>query len=354
MIDKRFFPKTKKIKISELAVICDLKIIAGNGGGDGAPDLDNRDFEIADVATLQSAKPNELSFFGNRKYLEELKNTQAGAVILPESAIEYLPKSSIGLITSGNPMLNYGRALDVLYPEEGYVHHISSRAKIHESAKIGKNCYIGDNVYIGEDVEIGDDVIVGTNSIIGRGCIVGAGSRIRSNVTISHTIMGEHAIINSGARIGESGFGIIPAGDKMMYIKQLGRVIIGNRVRIGANTTIDRGSVEDTMIGDDTIIDNLVQIGHNVHIGKMCIIVAQVGIAGSTKIGDGVVLAGQVGIAGHVKIGDGVVAAAKSGIAGDIAAGQIVGGIPAVDVNIWKRQAAFLKMSVSKKKGTKK
>ena len=136
----------------------------------------------------------------------------------------------------------------------------------------------------------------------------------------------------------------------MIYVKQLGSVIIGDRVRIGANTTIDRGSIEDTMIGNDTIIDNLVQIAHNVSIGERSILVAQVGIAGSTKIGNDVVLAGQVGVVGHIEIGDGAIAAAKSGVASNVEAGQIVGGIPAVDANIWKRQAAFLKTSVTKKK----
>jgi UDP-3-O-[3-hydroxymyristoyl] glucosamine N-acyltransferase len=169
-------------------------------------------------------------------------------------------------------------------------------------------------------------------------------------VVISHSIIGNNVLINSGTCIGESGFGIIPTGKEMVYIRQLGRVIVGDRVRIGANVTIDRGSIDDTIIGNDTIIDNLVQIAHNVHIGDRSILVAQVGIAGSTKIGNDVVLAGQVGVSGHIEIGDGAIAAAKSGIASSVEAGKIVGGIPAVDVNTWKRQAAFLKMSVTQKK----
>lgn len=333
MVDKRFYSGIRKIKVRELAAACGMEII-----GDW-------DFEVSSVATLQSATSSELSFFGNKKYLVDLKNTSAGAVIIAEENIPDLPRGTLGLVAK-KVMVAYGHVLSILYPEEDHLHHISGTAQIHESVTIGRDCYICGNTYIGEDVEIGDDVIIGTNTVIGRGCKIGSGSRIRSNVTISHAILGEKVIVNSGARIGESGFGIIPDGNRMVFIKQMGRVIIGDRVRVGANTTIDRGSVEDTVIGNDTIIDNLVQIGHNVHVGNNSIIVSQVGIAGSSRIGNGVVLAGQVGVSGHVTIGDRVTVAAKSGVASDIAENQIVGGIPAVDINIWKRQSILLKMMV--------
>lgn len=337
MIDRRFYPEIRRVRVRELAAACNMQVV-----GDW-------DFDISSVATLSAAKNTELSFFGNKKYLEQLRNTSAGAVIVTEENVSDLPKGVLALVTA-NVMVAYGHALEILYPDEGHLHHISSKAQIYESAVIGKDCYICDNVYIGEDVEIGDDVIIGHNCVIGKGCKIGSGSRIRSGVTVSHAILGKNVIVNSGARIGESGFGIIPDGERMVFVKQLGRVLIGDYVRIGANTTIDRGSVEDTIIGDNTIIDNLVQIGHNVHIGNNSIIVAQVGIAGSSKIGNGVVLAGQVGVSGHVTIGDGVVVAAKSGIASDVAEKQVVGGIPAVDINIWKRQAILLKMMVMSRK----
>lgn len=337
MIDKRFFSEIRKVRARDLAAACGMRVV-----GDW-------DFEISSIATLKSASRTELSFFGNKKYLEDLRRTSAGAVIVSEDNIGDLPQGVLGLVAP-KVMVAYGRALEILYPDDGHLHHISSTATIYESATIGKDCYICGNTYIGEDVEIGDDVIIGHNTVIGKGCKIGKGSRIRSNVTISHSILGENVIVNSGARIGESGFGIIPDGERMVFVRQLGRVLIGDRVRIGANTTIDRGSVDDTVIGDDTIIDNLVQVGHNVHIGNNSIIVAQVGIAGSSKIGNGVVLAGQVGVSGHVTVGDGVVVAAKSGIASNIADKQIVGGIPAVDINVWKRQSILLKMMVMGRK----
>lgn len=337
MIDRRFFGEIKKIKASELAVICGFKIVGGV------------DFEISSVATLKHATEKDLSFFGNKKYKEDLKNTMAGAVIITEADVPSLPENTMALVTQ-NVMIGYAKALQVLcYPEE-HLSHICQTAVVSETAKIGANCYIGDYVKIGDDVEIGNNVVIENNTVIEKGCKIGDNGLIRNNVTISHSIIGKNVIINSGARIGESGFGIIPTGREMVYVKQLGRVIIGDRVRIGSNTTIDRGSIEDTEIGSDTIIDNLVQIAHNVKIGERSILVSQVGIAGSSKIGNGVILAGQVGVAGHLEIGDGVMAAAKSGIASSIEAGKIVGGIPAVDAGIWKRQAAFLKMSVTRKR----
>lgn len=336
MVDASFFGVIKKLKLSELVQICGFKKVG------------EEDFVIAGVATLKFAQKVELSFFSNKKYIEDLRSTSAGAVILQEENIKYLPPGVVGLVCA-NAQLGYAEALNILYPWEKFPVHICNTARIHESAQFGEGCYIGENVVIEANVVVGANVYIGASSVVEKGCHIGSGSHVHSNVTISHSIIGCDVIIHSGARLGESGFGIIPAGRRMTYIKQLGRVIIGDRVRVGANTTIDRGSIEDTVIGNDTVIDNLVQIAHNVHIGDGTIIVAQVGIAGSTRIGNGVVLAGQVGVVGHIEIGDQVIAAAKSGIASSVEAGKVVGGIPAVDINIWKRQAAFLKKSVTRR-----
>jgi UDP-3-O-[3-hydroxymyristoyl] glucosamine N-acyltransferase len=157
--------------------------------------------------------------------------------------------------------------------------------------------------------------------------------------------------IHAGARVGEPGFGIVPGPQGMVFIPQLGRVLIGHRVRVGANVTIDRGSVEDTVIGDGTIIDNLVQIAHNVHIGKNCILVAQVGLAGSCSLGDQVVLAGKAGVVGHVHVGNNVTAATKTGITHDITDGRTVAGFPAVDATEWRRQIVTLRRLSKKTQG---
>ncbi|MDR3151301.1 MAG: UDP-3-O-(3-hydroxymyristoyl)glucosamine N-acyltransferase [Holosporaceae bacterium] len=339
MIDRTFWKEPRKIMASELATMCGFVKV-----GDG-------DFTISDVATLERATASELSFFGNRKYIQNLRNTKAGAVIVTEANLKDLPAGAIGLVFT-NATVGYALAVDLLYRDSNstHLHHICDTARIHKTAKIGSNCHIGHNVFLGENVEIGDNVYIGRNTVIEDNCKIGSGGCIRNNVIISHSIIGKNVRINSGAIIGESGFGILPTGSSMIYVKQLGRVIIGDRVRIGANTCIDRGSLDDTVVDDDTIIDNLVQIAHNVKIGKRSILVSQVGIAGSTEIGNDVVLAGQVGVAGHIRIGDKAVAAAKSGIAASIEPGQVVGGIPALDADLWKRQVVFLKRAVTKKK----
>ena len=336
-MDSRFFGKLKRINVRELAKICGFTLAGAE-----------RDFEISEITTLSEAGETDLTFFGNKKYRDEFKNSKAGAIVIGEKDVKDLPQNSVGLVCK-NVMIGYAHALDILCQPETHLSHICASACIHESAKIGRDCFIGEGVVIEENVEIGDNSVIGHHSVIQKGCVIGRDARVGNNVSISHSLIGKSAIINSGARIGESGFGIIPSASGMVYVKQIGRVIIGDRVRIGANTTIDRGSVADTKIGNDTIIDNLVQIGHNVTIGDRSIIVAQVGIAGSAKIGNGVVLAGQVGVAGHLEIGDGVMAAAKSGIASSVNAGEIIGGIPAVEAHTWKRQVAFLRSAVMKK-----
>lgn len=337
MIDSRFFNELIKMKASDLAGKCGFKMVGG------------KDFTIIGVSTLKNATKGDLSFFGNKKYLNDLKGASAGAIIVTEKNVSDVPEGVMAMVFP-NATIGYAKALNILYPKEKYQINVSETAIIHKTARIGSGCHIGNYVVIGENVEIGDNVFIGDHTSIERGCKIGSGGYIHDNVTISHSVIGDDVIINSGARLGESGFGIIPTEKSMIYIPQLGRVVIGERVRIGSNTTIDRGSIGDTTIGSDTIIDNLVQIGHNVTIGKMSIIVAQVGIAGSANVGNGVVLAGQVGVAGHIEIGDGAIVMAKSGVAGNVKAGRIMGGIPAVDAEIWRRQVAFLKSSVIKKR----
>jgi len=234
-----------------------------------------------------------------------------------------------------DPYITYAYVLDLLV-EEALETHIPSHTSISKSAKIGTNCAIGPNCYIGDNVVIGDGVIIG------------------HNVTLQNCHIGNNSILHPGVRIGQDGFGFILGVDgNMKKIKQLGMVIIGTNVEIGANTSVDRGSINDTIIGDYTKIDNLVQIGHNVTIGKNCIICAQVGIAGSTIIGDYVIIGGQSGISGHISIGNKVQIAAKSGVIGDINDNLKVGGYPAINITDWHRQSILLRnMSNSTKKSS--
>jgi UDP-3-O-[3-hydroxymyristoyl] glucosamine N-acyltransferase len=220
---------------------------------------------------------------------------------------------------------------------------------VSSTAKIGNGCYISNGVSIYDDCLIKDNTFIGANCVIQRGVEIGANSRIESNVSICCAIIGPKAYIKSGARIGQPGFGFYvgPAGP--VDILQLGRVIIGRDVQIGANCTIDRGSMEDTVIGNMVRMDDMVHIAHNVHIGDFCVIAAQCGIAGSTSLGKGCILGGQVGVAGHLKIGDGVSIAAQSGVMNNIANKQKIGGTPATSLFLWLRQVIFLKKMIEKR-----
>jgi UDP-3-O-[3-hydroxymyristoyl] glucosamine N-acyltransferase len=223
---------------------------------------------------------------------------------------------------------------------------------IDPSASLGTDCVIEDGVIIGAHVKIGSRCRLQAHAVIRQGVEIGDDCDIGPHVTITHALIGNKVRLHPGACIGRQGFGFaIDPATGFTAVPQLGRVIIENDVEIGANTTIDRGAGPDTVIGQGTRIDNLVQIGHNVKIGKFCVIVAQVGISGSTQIGDFAMLGGQAGIAGHIKIGQGAKIAAQSGIMRDIGAGEEVMGSPAVPIRQSMKQTAMLAKLVSKKKG---
>ena len=214
---------------------------------------------------------------------------------------------------------------------------------------LGPGCDIGPGAIIGPKVEIGARCLIGPNVVIGKGVVLGSDCRIASGASVTHTIMGNRVAIYPGARIGQDGFGYAFGPNGHVKVPQLGRVIIEDDVEIGANTTIDRGSGPDTVIGKGTIIDNLVQIAHNVQIGPGCILVSQSGIAGSSKLEAGVIIAAQGGIAGHLTIGKGSRVSAQTGVMRDVPAGQDVCGSPAVPVRQFFRQVAWLEKMVRQK-----
>lgn len=293
-------------------------------------DSQYHDVKIEDVAPLQTATKTDISFLDNPKYKESYLNTNAAAVVVSTEMAEHAPQNVIPLITK-NPYKAYALTAQLFYPfaqEES----ISPDAIIHPSVKIGKNCTIEAGAVIHENVQIGDNCKIGSNAII------------------SHAIIGNNVSIYRGACIGQDGFGFAIDPSGFVKVPQLGRVIIEDNVEIGANTTIDRGSGPDTIIGTGTWIDNLVQIGHNVKIGKGCVIVAQVGISGSTELGDYVMIGGQAGIAGHLKIGSGAKIAAGSGVIKDIAAGEEQMGYPSVPIKQFFRQVTALKHLIKRDK----
>lgn len=338
MADPRFFDPPHPLSLAQ--------IIAKIGAGVELANAQDMDYIIRDVGALDGAGEGTLSFLDNPKYRDQFRTTQAGACIIHPDMVPIAPPG-VRLILSKTPYKTYALAAQIFYPEphsvsEGGAAPQPQFCVIHPGAKIGQNVVMGEFVTIAEGAEIGDDSRIESHTSIGRGVVIGRGVRIGNNATISHAVIGDHTRLYPGVRVGQDGFGfaIDPAG----YVKvpQLGRVIIEDHVEIGANTTIDRGATGDTVIGRGTWIDNLVQIGHNVKIGRGCILVSQVGIAGSSVLEDYVVLGGQVGVAGHLKIGKMARVAAQSGVTKDIPAGQEWMGYPAMPMKRYLRQSVYL------------
>ncbi len=339
MPDPRFFKRADPLTLKELARICDAEAAPGSDPG----------YRVENVAPLDAATPNDLSFLDNVKYKKQFLETRAGiCIVAPEFAAQ-APKG-VHLLLSPTPYKSYALAAQAFYPRPQREGSIAKTAAIDESAKIGKNCVIEDYAVIGENVEIGDNCFIGAGAVIGQGVKIGRECSIGARAVVSHAFIGDHVSLYPGVLVGQDGFGF--AIDPSGYVKvpQLGRVIIEDHVEIGAGTCIDRGAGPDTVIGQGTWIDNLVQIGHNVKIGKGCVIVSQVGISGSTVIDDYVVLGGQVGIAGHLHIGSGVQVAAQSGVMRDIPAKAVYMGYPAQPMKEFLRQVAELNRLIKKKK----
>jgi len=296
--------------------------------------------QIHSVAPIKAARSGEISFVANKVYEKHIATTSASALVLDPGT----PCSRLPTIRHKNPYLIFARIIDLLYPEKAPLVPgrdatavIYPDTNIEPSSAIGPLCHIMHGSRIGANCQLVSSVYVGENVTVGDNCIFYPGVRIMNDCRI-----GSNIIIHPGAVIGSDGFGFAKSDRGLKKIKQVGWVEIEDDVEIGANTTIDRGAIGPTRIGSGTKIDNLVQVAHNVEIGRNCIIVSQVGISGSTKIGDGVVLAGQVGLVGHIEIGDGVQIGAQSGVSKSVAAGKIVFGSPARDIMETKRIEASL------------
>lgn len=342
MADPQFFKPPKPMTLQEIATLTGAVL----ENGDGAK-------TVLDVAPLHAATADNLSFLDNRKYLDRFKESNAGACFVTRDAAQHAPKGMALLVTE-QPYKAYALTAQRLYPEPTWKKtHIAKSAFIHPTAEVGANCIIDHNVYVGSHVKIGANTWLKPNVVVGNGVEIGSHTVIGSNVSLSYCKIGSYVRILNGARIGQEGFGfaIDPAGH--IPVPQLGRVIIGDRVWVGANTTVDRGSGPDTVIGDGCMIDNLVQIAHNVKIGKHVVIVAQTGVSGSTEIEDYAVLAGQAGVAGHLKVGRGARIAGQSGVMKDVPAGAEVMGTPAVPLKEYFRQMATLS-NLAKKQEAKK
>lgn len=300
-----------------------------------------------DVDALGKATETTISFLANRRYVNALGDTNAGAVVLEAAYVQNLPENVIGLVTP-KPYYDFARLGHLFYPEPKITPEISPRAIIDPTATVGKDVRLDAGVVIGPNAVLGDKVWIGPNAVVDQGVTIGADTWIGANAYVGCADIGTSCRIHPGVRIGTRGFGFAMDPRGHLDVPQLGTVKIGSFVEIGANSTVDRGMGPDTVIGDGCKIDNLVQIGHNVRMGRGCVVAAQVGIAGSTELKDFVACGAQSGIAGHLTMGMGAQIAAKGGVIRDVEPGHTVGGLPAVPMRQWLRQHAFLSKAMQK------
>lgn len=296
--------------------------------------------QVFAIQNLSKAKQGDLSFLTDTKYLDALANTEASAIILKA---EHSATCPVAAIVVENPYAAYALIAQKLYSKP-LTSGIDRSAVVAQSAKVDGSAQIGANCVIAEKVEIAEGVVVGAGSVIGSGTKIGAFTRLAPNVTVMHDcLIGEHCTIESGAVIGGDGFGFARHQGQWIKIPQIGRVVIGDSVSIGNNTTIDRGAIDDTVIESNSIIDNLVHIAHNVKIGSGTAIAGQVGFAGSAIVGKNCTFAGQAGMVGHIELADGVTIMARGVATHSIHKAGAYAGFPAVPLAEWQRNAIYAK-----------
>ena len=328
MPDTRFFDDFGPVSLAELARIAGAAPLAGQLG----------ELAITQVSPLDRASAGTLSFFSDRRYLANLDATAAAACFVTKANADKAPATCLAVITP-EPQAAYARAASRLYRPRLLGDQTQA---IHPTAVIESDVAIAYGAVIGADARIGRGTVIGANTVIGPGVSIGRGCSIGPQVVIGFALVGDNVCIAAGAVIGEAGFGVAGSAAGAIDIPQFGRVILQDGVSVGANSSIDRGAWDDTVIGENTKIDNQVQIGHNVRLGRSCVLAGHVGISGTVIVGDGVRFGGRAGIADHINIGDGAQVMAGAGVMRDIPAGETWGGVPAVPGRQFMRQTAWL------------
>jgi len=329
--DPRFFLRAGPFSLSEVAAA------AGASG-----DIPDGAKQLSGVAPLQSADAEHVSFIHNKRYLPDLERTRAGVVIVSEALSARVPKGVIPLVVA-DAHIAWAKVATLFHPPQGFTPGIHKTAVIDPSASVHASAAVGALAVVGAEVIIGPGCSVGPGAVIGGGVVMGEGCRIGALASVSHALLGDRVYVYPGARIGQEGFGFAMGPQGFVTVPQVGRVILEDDVEIGANSTVDRGAARDTVIGRGSRIDNLVQIGHNVRIGRGCVLAGQSGVAGSSVLEDFVALGAQAGISGHVNIGARARVGAQGGVMSDVPAGSDVIGSPVMPVREFFRNVAVLR-----------
>jgi len=346
MAEPVFFPTPTPLTIDQIAAMTGASLSAD---ADGSRRIDG-------AAALSAAGPGDITFFESANFVAELKTTRAGACFCTSRDVALVPSTTVALKTDW-PHRAFATVAARLYPTSTHptpvfgAHGVSESAHLHEQAVVEPGATVETGAVVGPGAEVGAGSVIAAGSIIGPGVRIGRDAFIGPRAVVIHALIGDRVIVHAGACIGQDGFGFIPGERHHTKIAQIGRVIVQNDVEIGANTTIDRGSNRDTIIGEGTKIDNLVQIGHNVVIGRNCLIAGHVGISGSVTIGDSVMLGGKVGVKDNVVIGRGAILAAGSAAATDVPEGARWGGTPARPLKQWLREVSMLRRMTQRREG---
>jgi len=333
MPDPRFYHRAGPFRLADLAERSGARLASGTDG----------EVLIHDIAGIDHATAGDIVFFSDPSYVIAMATSLCGACITTEKFADKTP--ACGVLIAKDPRNAFALIAAAFYPPPSPSYFAQAQS-VAEDAVIAESAVLGPGAVVGARASIGEGTVIGANAVIGPGVVIGADCRIGANTTLTYCILGDRVIIHPGVQIGQDGFGFVSTVEGHKKIPQLGRVIIQDDVEIGANSTIDRGMMEDTIIGAGTKIDNLVQIGHNAVTGMHCILVSQSGIAGSSSLGNGVIIGGQVGIADHVKIGDGAQVASKTGVMRDIGPGEAVMGYPARPIRqFWRELTALSRLT---------
>jgi UDP-3-O-[3-hydroxymyristoyl] glucosamine N-acyltransferase len=332
--DARFFEAAGPLSLTDVAALAGVE----------TPSSDDRPIETA--APLVRADGRSVSFLSDKRYLADLEATQAAAVFVTAAFAPRVPTGTAALVTP-IPQVAWARVAARLHRPR----RLEAGPAVHPDARLEEAVVLAPGAVIGAGVRIGRGTHVGANTVVGPGVAIGRDCRIGDNVSIGFALIGDRVQILSGAVIGESGFGVAGGAEGAVDVPQLGRVILQDGVTIGANSCVDRGAFDDTVVGENSKIDNLVQVAHNVRLGRSCVLAGFVGLSGSSIVGDGVMFGGRAGVADHLRIGDGARIAANAGVMRDVDAGETVAGFPARPIREWLRESAWLTKRASGRPG---